>query len=110
MGVEGASGGKFRSVLVSVTPVKSVSPELMSFVQFRANIEQREVDPDDDVAIFNVHGTGSHFVIFLDAGKTEQDLEEEVVPYNVIISRVDWQRLLQELEKKRMYAEATDDA
>jgi hypothetical protein len=100
-------GGKYRAVLVSITKVASVSPDLMPFVVFRANIEKREPRDDDDVAIFNVHGTSSNFVIFLDPGKTEEDLKEELVPYNVVITAVDWSRLLQELDSKTQYVEAT---
>ena len=107
MAPEGNPGGKFRAILVSITNVSSVTEELMQFVSFRANIEKREVREEDQVAIFNVHGTASNFVVFLDAGKTPQDVEEELVPYNVVISRIDWQRLTNDLVAKAMYLEAT---
>jgi hypothetical protein len=100
-------GGKYRAVLVSMTKVASVGDDLMPFVVFRANIEKREPRDDEDVAIFNVHGTSSNFVIFLDPGKTVKDLEEELVPYNVVISASDWNRLTQDLEVKAQYLEAT---
>lgn len=107
MAGSGGPGGKYRAVLVSITKVRSVSPDLMPFVVFRANIEKREPAEDDDVAIFNVHGTSSNFVVFLDAGKTAEDVEEEMVPYNVVISTVDWTRLTQKLASKAQYLEAT---
>jgi hypothetical protein len=100
-------GGKYRAVLVSMTRVSAVTEELRPFVVFRANIEKREAKDDDEVAIFNVHGTSSNFVIFLDAGKTEADLMEEMEPYNVVISTSDWNRLVQELDAKAKYLEAT---
>ncbi len=109
MAPEGNPGGKFRAILVSITNVRSVPTELMPFVTFRANIEKREVREKDQVAIFNVHGTASNFVVFLDAGKTPADVEEELVPYNVVISHVDWQRVVTDLEGKAMYLEATKD-
>lgn len=99
-------GGKFRAILVSVTQVGSVSDELMPFVVFRANMEHRDLRDEDEVAIFNVHGTSSHFVVFLDAGKTPGDVEEEMVPYNVVLSAFDWSRIVQELESKARYEEA----
>ena len=92
-----------------MTKVASVSPDLMPFVMFRANIEKREPRDDEDVAIFNVHGTSSNFVVFLDAGKTSEDLEEELVPYNVVLSTSDWTRITQELDAKSQYLEATED-
>ncbi len=104
---EGNPGGKFRAVLVSITNVRSVTAELMPFVTFRANIEKREVNEKDQVAIFNVYGTASNFVVFLDAGKTPADVEEELVPYNVVISRADWQMVINDLEGKALYLEAT---
>jgi hypothetical protein len=107
MAGSGGQGGKFRAVLVSVTKVRSVGDDLMPFVAFRANIEDREMNEDDEVAIFNVHGTSSNFVVFLDDGKTIEDLEEEIVPYNVVISNNDWTRITQELERKAQYLKAT---
>ena len=91
---------------MTIAKVKSVSPDLMPFVQFRANLEQREPQPDDDLAIFNVHGTGSHFVVFLDTGKTMEDVDEEIVPYNVVISIADRQRIATDLESKALLKEA----
>jgi len=84
-----------------------VSEELLPFVAFRANLEHRDLRDGDEVAIFNVHGTSSHFVVFLDPGKTPEDVEEEMVPYNVVVSKFDWSRIVQELEKRAQYEEAT---
>jgi hypothetical protein len=92
-----------------MTKVANVGEELMPFVIFRANIEKREPRDDDDVAIFNVHGTSSNFVIFLDPGKTVKDLEEELVPYNVVITSGDWNRVTQDLEVKAHYLEAAGE-
>ncbi|UCC94082.1 MAG: DUF749 family protein [Thermoplasmata archaeon] len=109
METTGGPGGKYRAVLVSMTKVSSVGEDLMPFVVFRANIEKREPRDDDDVAIFNVHGTSSNFVIFLDPGKTVEELERELEPYNVVISASDWNRLTQDLEVKAQYLEATGE-
>jgi hypothetical protein len=103
---EGAQEGKFKAVLLTITKVRGVSQDLLPFVQFRARMEEREPQPEDDVAIFNVHGTGSHFVIFLDTGKTMDDVDEEIVPYNVVISTPDRQRIATDLESKALLKEA----
>lgn len=103
---EADQAGKFRAVLLTITKVKSVSTDLLPFVQFRANLEQREPGPEEDLAIFNVHGTGSHFVIFLDSGKTMEDVDAELAPYNVVISTVDRQRIATDLESKALLREA----
>ena len=39
--------------LLTITKVASVSGELMPFVRFRATLEERGLENDDDVAIFN---------------------------------------------------------
>lgn len=106
MNEDDAQAGKFRAVLLTITTVRQVTEDLRPFVVFRANIEEREVDIDDSVAIFNVYGTSSHFVVFLDEGKTMDDFDEEIVPYNVIISHPDRQRITTELETKALYKEA----
>ena len=101
--------GDYRAVLLTITTVKAVSDELMPFVTFRANMEKREVAPDDEVAIFNVHGTSSHFVVFLDVGKDMDDIDEELVPYNVVLSITDRQRISDQLEMKALLKEALSD-
>jgi hypothetical protein len=106
LGDEGRHDGKYRAVLITITKVRHVVEDLKPFVVFRANIEKREVDPEDSVAIFNVHGTSSHFAVFLDAGKTMDDFDEEIVPYNIVISHPDRQRISTELETKALYQEA----
>ncbi len=106
MGEEGRHPGKFRAILLTITKVRQVVEDLKPFVVFRANIEEREADPQDTVAIFNVHGTSSHFVVFLDEGKTMDDFDEEIVPYDVLISHPDRQRISTELETKALYKEA----
>lgn len=103
---EESGDSKFRAVLLSITKYKSVPEELQPFVQFRATMEHREIEPEDDVAIFNVHGTSSHFVVFLDTGKTMADVDEELVPYNVVLSHTDRQRLATDLESKALLKEA----
>ena len=106
MGDEGRHNGKYRAVLLTITRVIEVVEELKPFVVFRANIEKREADPMDTVAIFNVYGTSSHFVVFLEEGKTMDDFDEEIVPYNVVISQPDRQRITTELETRALYKEA----
>ena len=98
--------GKFRAVLLTITKVRQVIEDLKPFVVFRANIEEREADPDETVAIFNVHGTSSHFVVFLDDGKTMDDFDEEIVPYSVVLSHTDRQRITTELETRALLKEA----
>ncbi len=109
MNGDSSTDGDYRAVLLTITNVRAVTDDLMPFVTFRANIEEREARPDDEVAIFNVHGTSSHFVIFLDTGKTMDDVDEEMVPYNVVLSIADRQRISSQLEMKALLKEALGD-
>jgi hypothetical protein len=102
----GSRTGKYRAVLLTITKVRQVIEDLKPFVVFRANIEEREVDPEDTVAIFNVHGTSSHFVVFLDEGKTMDDFDEEILPNGVVLSHPDRQRITTELETRALLKEA----
>jgi hypothetical protein len=106
---DGDSTGKYRAVLLTICKAGQVTEDLKPFVTFRANMENREVAPTDDVAIFNVFGTSSHFVVFLDVGKTMGDFDEELLPYNAIVSVVDRQRISTELETKALLKEAMGD-
>ena len=109
MAEDNGENDKYRAVLLTICKAGQVIENLKPFVVFRANIEKREMNPGDTVAIFNVYGTGSHFVVFLDEGKTLADFEEEILPYNVVVTHVDRQRISIELETKALLREALGD-
>ena len=100
-------GTKYKAVLVAITDAASVPAELRPFVEFRATIERREVGPKDLVAIFNVHGTSSHFVVFLDAGKTMEQVDKEIAPYEVVLQREARERIADALETQALHRQAT---
>ncbi len=91
---------KFRATLLSITEVASVPQDLRPFVEFRANMEGREARPGDLVAVFNVLTTSSHFIVFLDPGKTIEQVEAEVAPYEVLIPAETWRRLDELLQSR----------
>ena len=101
-----AHGTKYKAVLMAITDAASVTAELRPFVEFRATIEHREVGPKDMVAIFNVHGTSSHFVVFLDAGKTMEEVDKEIEPYAVVLQREARERIEAALEAQALHREA----
>jgi len=100
-------GTKYKAVLVAITDAGSVPAELRPFVEFRATMERRTVVPRDVVAIFNVHGTSSHFVVFLDAGKTMERVDAEIAPYEVVLQREARERIASALETRELHAQAT---
>lgn len=102
-----AHGTKYKAVLLAITDAASVTQELRPFVEFRATLERRTVGPKDLVAIFNVHGTSSHFVVFLDAGKTMEQVDAEVAPYEVVLQREARERIASALETQALHKKAT---
>ena len=102
-----AHGTKYKAVLVAITDAASVTAELRPFVEFRATLEHRTVGPKDVVAIFQVHGTSSHFVVFLDAGKTMEMVDEEIAPYEVVLQREARERIESALETQALHEQAT---
>ena len=100
-------GKKYKAALVAITDAGSVPAELRPFVEFRATIERRAVGPKDVVAIFNVHGTSSHFVVFLDAGKTMEQVDAEIAPYEVVVQKEARDRIASALETQALHKQAT---
>ncbi len=106
-GQPGSAASRHKAVLVTITEAASVTAELRPFVEFKAALERRGSDPKDVVAIFKVHGTSSHFVVFMDAGKTMEDVDAEVAPYDVLIPNEARQRVAEALEARMLRREAT---
>jgi hypothetical protein len=96
---------KFRATMLSITEVASVPQDLRPFVEFRANMEGRTAHPQDMVAVFNVLTTSSHFVVFLDPGKTIDQVETEIAPYEVLIPAETWRRLDEFLRSRAQKAD-----
>ncbi len=99
-------GTRHKAVLLAITEASGVTAELRPFVEFRATLEHRVAAPKDMVAIFQVHGTSSHFVVFLDAGKTMDQVDAEVAPYEVVLQRESRNRVEAALEAQSLRARA----
>ncbi|MDI6654980.1 MAG: DUF749 family protein [Candidatus Hydrothermarchaeota archaeon] len=71
---------KFTATLVDIKRIHEVPEELMPYVSFKAEIEGRKikVKGSERVAIFNIASTTSYIPVFLDAGKTIEDVEREI--------------------------------
>jgi hypothetical protein len=51
--------------LVAITAVKDVPPDILPFVEFRAAVEERALDPDEMVALLVIDTTTSYIPVFL---------------------------------------------
>jgi hypothetical protein len=70
--------GKFIASLVDVKRADKVPAELQPYLEFKANYEKRSLRGDEMVAIFNIASTTSYLPVFLDPGKTMEEIEEEI--------------------------------
>jgi hypothetical protein len=64
--------------LVAVTEVRNVPPDIRPFVDFRAAMEEREVDEGEKVAILVIEGTSSYIPVFLKDPVSLAELEERL--------------------------------
>lgn len=69
---------KFVAYLVDIKRVEKVPLELLPYVEFKATYEGRQLKGDEEIALFNIASTTSYLAVFLDPGKTIEDIEEEV--------------------------------
>lgn len=70
---------EYVAVLVDIKEVSKLPPEFLPYVDIKANLEGRELEGSEKVAIFNISTTSSFFPIFLDTGKTIEEIEAEIL-------------------------------
>jgi hypothetical protein len=75
----GGTLSEYIAVLVDIKEVGKLSSELMPYVEFKASLEGRELSGGEKVAIFNIATTSSYASIFLDEGKTIEQIEAEIL-------------------------------
>ena len=67
--------------LVAITELRNVPPDIRPFVEFKAQVEERKVDPMDQVAILNIDTTTCYIPVFLkdppSMAQLETDLERQ---------------------------------
>ncbi len=69
---------EFVATLSDLKDVDKVPEDLRGVVNFKADLEKRVIRGEERVAILNIADTLSYFVVFLDKGKTIEDVEREV--------------------------------
>ncbi|MDR0900068.1 MAG: DUF749 domain-containing protein [Methanobrevibacter sp.] len=68
----------FIATLGGIFRFKDLPEEYGPYVQFKATIEKREVSNDDEIAILDIAGTGSHHVLFLDSYDNIDQIKDEL--------------------------------
>ncbi len=64
--------------LVAITELRNVPPDIRPFVDFKAAVEERKVEPNDQVAILNIDTTTCFVPVFLRDPPTMAQLEDEL--------------------------------
>ncbi len=70
---------EYVAVLVEIGAVNKLPPEFLPYVDIKANIDGRELEGSERVAVFNISTTSSFLSVFLDEGKTIEEIEAEIL-------------------------------
>ena len=68
----------FIATLGGIFRFKDLPEEYGPYVQFKATIDKKEIDDNDEIAILDITGTGSHHVLFLDMYDNIDEIKEEL--------------------------------
>ena len=63
---------------MAVTEVRNVPPEIRPFVEFRAAIEERELEDDEKVALLVIETTSCYVPVFLKDPESMAELEKRL--------------------------------
>lgn len=68
----------YVAVLVDVKELKKLDPEFNPYVEIKAASDERKPQENERVAVFNISTTSSYAIIFLDDGKTIEQIATEL--------------------------------
>lgn len=68
----------FVATLDRIDKVKNVEDEMMNYVKFKAAMEKRDWDGEDEIALLQIVGTTSYHVLFLDSYNSLDEIKKEL--------------------------------
>lgn len=68
----------FIASIADIKHYRDMPEEFLPYVHLKAALESRTPEKDDKIAILNISTTTSYLAVFLDNGKTIEQLEDEV--------------------------------
>jgi len=68
----------FIATLVGIFKFEEIPQEYGPFVRYKASLENKNIDENDEIAILNIKGTESNHVLFLDSYKNIAEIEDEL--------------------------------
>jgi hypothetical protein len=91
---------KYIASIADIKHIKDMPEEFIPYVTFKASQEGRILRGDERVAILNVSTTTSYIAVFLDEGKTIEEVEEDVGESSVTLNK-DTREVLERLLEER---------
>ena len=68
----------FIATLVGIFKFEEVPQEYGPYVRYKASLENKDINENEEIAILNISGTESHHVLFLNSYKSIAEIEEEL--------------------------------
>ena len=72
--------------MVAITELRSLTPDIRPFVEFKAMVEDREMDEKEVVAVLNIDTTTCYVPVFLKDPPTMDMLEKELAQQDAKLS------------------------
>lgn len=85
--------------LIAITEVKNVPPDIRPFVEFKAAVEERQLEDKELVAVLNIDSTTCYFPVFLKNPKTMEQLEKELEAQEARLTAESKEALARQLKK-----------
>jgi len=78
---------KFVAKIADIKKVSEAANEHLPYIYFKSEIEGRKLKGDELTAILNVATTTSYIPVFLDKGKSIEDVDKEVSDAGAVLNR-----------------------
>ncbi len=72
--------------MVAITELRNLPPDIRPFVEFKAMVEDREMDEKEVVAVLNIDTTTCYVPVFLKDPPTMDRLEKELAQQDAKLS------------------------
>ena len=72
--------------LVAITELRNLPPDIRPFVEFKAMVEDRELDENEVVAVLNIDTTTCYVPVFLKDPPTMDRVEKELAQQDAKLS------------------------
>lgn len=68
----------FIATLAGIFKFEELPQEYGPFVRYKASLENKEIEPNEEIAVLNIKGTESNHVLFLNSYNNISEIENEL--------------------------------